>query len=71
MYSTMYDSYCGAILYIARVYHRRGARRWRKVRRINGHAFVAKRLQVSFVCVIYFMSVCIFMYNIILHHILY
>lgn len=30
----------------ARVYHRRGARRWRKVRRINGHAFVAKRLQV-------------------------
>ena len=32
---------------IARVYHRRGARRWRKVRRINGHAFVAKRLQVQ------------------------
>ena len=30
-----------------RIYHRRGARRWRKVRRINGHAFVAKRLQVG------------------------
>lgn len=29
------------------MYLRRGARRWRKVRRINGHAFVAKRLQVS------------------------
>ncbi|XP_003383504.1 PREDICTED: atypical protein kinase C-like [Amphimedon queenslandica] len=31
-----------------RVYHRRGARRWRKVRRINGHAFVAKRLQAAY-----------------------
>ena len=29
-----------------RIYHRRGARRWKKVRRINGHAFIAKRFQV-------------------------
>ena len=29
-----------------RIYHRRGARRWKKIRRINGHAFVAKRFQV-------------------------
>ena len=31
-----------------RIYHRRGARRWKKVRRINGHAFVAKRFQMAF-----------------------
>ena len=30
-----------------RIYHRRGARRWKKIRRINGHAFVAKRFQVT------------------------
>ena len=33
---------------LARVYHRRGARRWKKVRRINGHEFVAKRFQVAY-----------------------
>ena len=34
--------------YTVRIYHRRGARRWKKVRRINGHAFVAKRFQMAF-----------------------
>ncbi len=33
---------------IARLYHRRGARRWKKVRRVNGHEFVAKRFQVAY-----------------------
>ena len=33
---------------LARVYHRRGARRWKKIRRINGHEFVAKRFQVAY-----------------------
>jgi len=31
-----------------RIYHRRGARRWKKVRRINGHAFIAKRFQMAY-----------------------
>lgn len=31
-----------------RIYHRHGARRWKKVRRIHGHAFVAKRFQVAY-----------------------
>ena len=34
------------IPHTVRIYHRRGARRWKKIRRINGHAFVAKRFQV-------------------------
>ena len=42
---------------VARIYQRRGARRWRKVRRINGHAFVAKRLQVC-ILVVYVFNVC-------------
>ena len=42
---------------VARIYHRRGARRWRKVRRINGHAFVAKRLQVCILVV--YACICI------------
>ncbi len=33
---------------LVRIYHRRGARRWKKVRRINGHSFVAKRFQTAF-----------------------
>ncbi len=33
---------------LARIYHRRGARRWKKVRRINGHHFVAKRFQMAY-----------------------
>lgn len=34
--------------YVARIYHRRGARRWKKVRRINDHPFVAKRFQLAY-----------------------
>lgn len=33
---------------LVRIYHRRGARRWKKVRRINGHGFVAKRFQTAY-----------------------
>lgn len=46
-------SYVAFILspfHLVRIYHRRGARRWKKVRRINGHAFVAKRFQVASYC---------------------
>eukprot|EP00731_Ephydatia_muelleri_P014380 Em0008g100a len=32
----------------AKLYQRRGARRWKKIRRINNHAFVAKRFQAAF-----------------------
>jgi atypical protein kinase C iota type len=31
-----------------RIYQRRGARRWKKVRRVNGHGFVAKRFQTAY-----------------------
>ena len=52
------------IYIVARIYQRRGARRWRKVRRINGHAFVAKRLQVCILGVYVFdacICICILM----------
>ena len=47
-----------------RIYHRRGARRWKKIRRINGHAFVAKRFQVSpcplliLICFLFLSAIC-------------
>ena len=43
-----YDLYTMYKHNTVRIYHRRGARRWKKVRRINGHAFVAKRFQMAF-----------------------
>ena len=39
-----------ALIILESIYQRRGARRWKKIRRINGHAFAPKRFAVSFMC---------------------
>ena len=46
--------YC-VVPHLGSAYKRRGARRWKKLYRINGHAFAAKRLYVCLIlCCHYF-----------------
>ena len=48
VYHCCYGSISMVTTPTVRIYQRRGARRWKKVRRVNGHGFVAKRFQTAY-----------------------